>query len=359
MILEFHQILVGAGKTDAITNMARAIRTVLRGVGASNIYAAHIAPNVDDVIHISQFPDASRPDRVLMFHASLGDPETFRFLTSRTESIALLFHNLSPAEHFEAGDPYTAAMLTWGWRELELLRPRVIWAAADSEFNAECLRQHGYDDMAIEAIPAGLEVGRFDKVKPDPTTIRLLDNYSEGPLLLFCGQALAHKRIEQLVQMQHVLMHYSDLRSTLVVVGPPTNATIAQAFLSQARALALDRFLSLSQVSDSVLSAVYRRADVFVSASQHEGLCVPLLEAMAGDVPIVAKRVGAIPETVAGAGLLVSADAGPIELAEAVIEVSTNKLLRAELILRGRERVKAFDVHVTLGRLLDGLAQAL
>ena len=80
---------------------------------------------------------------------------------------------------------------------------------------------------------------------------------------------------------------------------------------------------------------------------------------MACDVPIIAKRVGAIPETVDGAGLLVSPQAGPIELAEAAIEVSTNKLLRAELVLRGRERVKEFDVDVTLGRLLDGLAKVL
>jgi glycosyltransferase involved in cell wall biosynthesis len=187
----------------------------------------------------------------------------------------------------------------------------------------------------------------------------MLDDYRDGPLLLFCGQAMAHKRIELLIQMQHVLTRYSELRSTLVVVGPPTNQATADAIVEQARALAHDRFISLSQVSDSVLSAIYRRADVFVSASDHEGLCVPLLEAMACDVPIIAKRVGAIPETVGGAGLLVSPDAGPIELAEAAIEVSTNKVLRAELILRGRERIRDFDAQITLERLLDRLAKVL
>jgi glycosyltransferase involved in cell wall biosynthesis len=112
-------------------------------------------------------------------------------------------------------------------------------------------------------------------------------------------------------------------------------------------------------VSDAVLAAVYRRADVFVTASDHEGLCVPLLEAMAADVPVVAKAVGAIPETVAGAGLLVPANAGPIELAEAAIEVAKNKMLRAELILRGRERIKDFEAAATLSAFLDGLAKVL
>jgi L-malate glycosyltransferase len=357
--LEFHQILVGAGRTDAITNMARVIRSVLSEVGPSEIFATHIAPNVDDITPVIEFPTSSRPDRVLIFHASLGDPETFRFLQGRSEPIVLLFHNLSPAEYYEHDDPRTAAMLNWGWRELQLLRPRVVWAAADSQFNADCLREHGYEDLDIEVIPAGLEVGRFAKLKPDANTLRMLDALPRGPLLLFCGQALAHKRIEQLVQMQHVLSRYTDLVSTLVVVGPPTNRAVADAILAEARALALERFVPLQQVSDAVLSAVYRRADVFISASDHEGLCVPLLEAMASDVPVIAKRVGAIPETVDGAGLLLRQDAGPIELAEAAVEVTTNKLLRAELILRGRERVKQFDVDVTMGRLLDGIAKVL
>jgi len=357
--LEFHQILVGAGMTDAITNMARSLRRVLRDLGPSEIYATHIAPNVTDVQPIGDYPQATSAERMLIFHASVGDPSTFTFLRNRAEPIVLLFHNLSPARFFEERDPYTAAMLNWGWRELELLRPRVTWAVADSAFNAECLREHGYADLDIDVIPAGLEVGRFDNVKPDPQTLRMLDEYGDGPILLFCGQAQSHKRLEQLIQMQHVLSRYSDLHSSLVVVGPRTNDLVAQAFLAQASALALDRFLALSQVSDAVLAAVYRRADVFVTASDHEGLCVPLLEAMAADVPVVAKAVGAIPETVAGAGLLVPANAGPIELAEAAIEVAKNKMLRAELILRGRERIKDFEAAATLSAFLDGLAKVL
>jgi L-malate glycosyltransferase len=357
--LEFHQILVGAGRTDAITNMARAIRKVLKEVGPSGIYANHIAPNVSDITSIDEFPTEFRHDRILIFHASLGDPDTFTFLKNRFEPIVLLFHNLSPAKYFEDEDPYTAAMLKWGWRELELLRPRVIWAVADSQFNADCLTEHGYDDLTIDVIPAGLQVARFQSVEPDPDTVRLLETVTEGPLLLFCGQALPHKRVDQLIQMQHVLNHYSDLCSTLAIVGPPTNQAVAHAFLEQARSLVLDRFVPMGQVTDAVLSAVYRRADLFVTASEHEGLCVPLLEAMACGVPVVAKRVGAIPETVGGAGVLVDATAGPIALAEAAIEVCSNKPLRTELILRGRERVTAFDVDLTLGLLLDGLAKVV
>ena len=347
-------MLVGAGQTDAITNMAREIRGVLQKLGRSEIFATHVAPNVTDVRGVSAFP--SSPGRLLIFHASLGDPETFRFLLTRTEPIVLLFHNLSPASYFELADPHTAAMLRWGWREIELLRPRVVWAAADSHFNAQALRAHGYHDLDIEVIPAGLDVKRLTRVRADPATVRMLDHSVDGHLLVFCGQSLAHKRIEQLVHMQHILTNYSQIRTTLALVGPPTNPSIVDAFMAQAKALSLRGLLTLGQVPDSALSAIYHRADVFVSASDHEGLCVPVLEAMACDVPIIAKSVGAIPETVRNAGMLVSGSAGPLELAEAVIEVCSNRALRTELILRGRERVKDFDVDVTLGQLLHGIA---
>jgi len=81
---------------------------------------------------------------------------------------------------------------------------------------------------------------------------------------------------------------------------------------------------------------------VFVTASEHEGFCMPLAEAMAHQVPIVARRCAAIPETVAGAGLLLDADAGPELLAEGIAEVLGNEPLRHELNRRAALRVQDF-----------------
>ena len=60
------------------------------------------------------------------------------------------------------------------------------------------------------------------------------------------------------------------------------------------------------------LAAYYRRADVFVTMSEHEGVCVPLLEAMSFEVPVVARAFGAIPETMGDAGLLLPAEDDPV-----------------------------------------------
>jgi len=79
-----------------------------------------------------------------------------------------------------------------------------------------------------------------------------------------------------------------------------------------------------------------------VTASSHEGFCVPLVEAMAFGVPVVARACGAIPETLDGAGLAVPGDAGPLLFAEAVHEVLTNGTLRDDLVRRGQGRLDHF-----------------
>jgi len=65
-----------------------------------------------------------------------------------------------------------------------------------------------------------------------------------------------------------------------------------------------DRFWFTGPVPDEDLAAFYRWSDVYVSLSEHEGFCVPLVEAMAADVPVLAYAAGAVPETLGGAGVL-------------------------------------------------------
>src|SRR5262249_21955390 len=64
-----------------------------------------------------------------------------------------------------------------------------------------------------------------------------------------------------------------------------------------------DRLHLVGQVSDDRLLDAYRSADIFAMTSVQEGFCLPLVEAMACGVPVVAARAGALSETVAAAGL--------------------------------------------------------
>src|SRR4051812_39723763 len=147
-----HQILVAASPGDAITNLAFGTRDLLRRVGPSEIYAHHIAPALalsGQVLPLSTYPARRTPDIPMIFHASIGQPEVHRFLTTRSEPLVLVYHNVTPGSYFEPYDPGFAELLMLGRDEVELLRPRVVRAIADSRFNACELEAMGYRDVRV------------------------------------------------------------------------------------------------------------------------------------------------------------------------------------------------------------------
>jgi glycosyltransferase involved in cell wall biosynthesis len=117
-----------------------------------------------------------------------------------------------------------------------------------------------------------------------------------------------------------------------------------------------DRFLFPGAVTDDELAAYYRWADVYVSLSEHEGFCVPLVEAMAADVPVLAYAAGAVPETLGGAGITFA----PKDLefaAEMVGALVYDRSVRTEIIRGQRRRLADFALPRVETRLRDVLAE--
>jgi glycosyltransferase involved in cell wall biosynthesis len=111
-----------------------------------------------------------------------------------------------------------------------------------------------------------------------------------------------------------------------------------------AKGLGLQRSIRfVGSVPDGTLAAHYRSADVFLCLSDHEGFCVPLLEAMHNRVPIVAYGAAAVPETVADAALVLPSKE-PVLVAAAVHRVAGDAALRDRLAAAGTERLAAFSL---------------
>ena len=114
-----------------------------------------------------------------------------------------------------------------------------------------------------------------------------------------------------------------------------------------------DRFIFTGPVSDEELAVYYRHAAVYLSMSEHEGFCVPLLEAMAADVPILAYAAGAVPDTLGGAGVQFA----PKDLeyaAELLGSLAFDDQLRHDVIAGQRRRLLDFGDH-RIVRELDAL----
>jgi glycosyltransferase involved in cell wall biosynthesis len=333
--VEINQLLAVAAYGDATTNEAMRLQRIFRQSGPSHIFSFRPPdPRLSGVQALSAFESAAGRDSTLLLHFSMGQPELFDFVTKRPERLLLRYHNVTPPELFQDFDPTFAAQLAAGRREVAALKDRVTLAVADSTFNAQDLVGFGYRSPVV--VPLVLDLDGLVNTRPRQPSFPLPE--PGPPVIAFVGRIAPNKGHPQLLQAFHVLKTYLRPDAFLVIIGSPHHVGYLQSLERFIQELRLNDVVMPGQVSDPELAAVYRRADVFLCLSEHEGFGVPLVEAMAFGVPVVAKAAAAVPETVGGAGILLP-DSGPALVAEAVNRVLEDRGLRARLAARGRERL--------------------
>lgn len=357
---EIHQVLVTAATGDAIFNDALAIRDLLRETTTSEIFALHRAPEISSEVHTLASYDESRGgdrnDGILIYHVGIGEPAVHSFLLARPEALVLVYHNISPAGYFEEFDPAFAERLRLGREELVALRPRTALALADSPFNARELEEMGFPDVRVQ--PLLLDLESLHGLKPTKSTIDRIRGLGR-PAVLFVGQMLPHKRPDLLLQAFHVLTTFLRPEAALVMVGSSRTRPYAGALRTYARQLRLRRLWFTGPISREELAACFRACDVFVTMSEHEGFCVPILEAMAFDLPVIARGCTAVPETVGDAGIVLPPEPDPILAAETIAAVLDDARLRDDLVDRGRRRVKEFGLDAARAAFLDNISELI
>lgn len=339
--MEIHQVLVGASAGDAITNEALQLQRLLRRVGPSEIFARYIGEGVEGIRFLEEYAgieSARGGQNLLILHSSIGEPAVFDFLLDRPERLVLRFHNITPPAMFERYDPPFARILAEGLRELAALRDRSVLALADSAFNAGSLQEMGYGKIRVA--PLLLDLDEFVSIPPKPIPSLSLPP-AGTPLILFVGRVAPSKGYHDLVKAFHVLKTYLHPKAQLWCVGGKEHGAYRAAVDRFVRELGLRDVVFPGTISDPQLASVFRRADVYLSLSAHEGFGVPLLESMAHGVPVVAWNTTAVGDTVGDAGILL-AGRGPLEAAEAVHAVLEDRGLREGLVARGRRRAAHF-----------------
>jgi glycosyltransferase involved in cell wall biosynthesis len=160
---------------------------------------------------------------------------------------------------------------------------------------------------------------------------------------LFVGRIAPNKRQDELIALFAHYQHWVEPHARLILVGSAEHVPSYQLELEvQAQVLGVkSRVVFTGKVDDAELAACYRAARVFVSLSEHEGLGVPLLEALYCGVPVMAYASSAVPTTLADAGILFHQKNWAV-LAELIDRVVKDEALRAQLIAQGRQRAAEF-----------------
>ncbi|MGO9341765.1 MAG: glycosyltransferase family 4 protein, partial [Acidimicrobiales bacterium] len=346
-----HQLVPMLVPGDATSDHAIQLRRLVRDMGLeSEIFAAAIHDSLhEEGMLIGELPDRTLPGTLFVYQMSSGSPmvETAR---ERKEPLAVNYHNLTPAHTYDRWEPQIAADQRWARRQVAGLAARTSLAICDSGYNAAELASYGYAETVV--CPVLVDLDRLGASRSPG---------ERGASWLFVGRIAPHKSQHRLVQALAAHERLYGPGARLDLVGRPGSYRYAEAVRRSARMVGLGGIVRMvGEVDDAQLGEHYRNADVFVSASVHEGFGVPIVEAMHHGVPVVALAASAVPETLDGAGLLVqSADAGT--LAAAVHCVEEDQDLRARLVRAGTKRAAELSLKNTrtamrqvLERWIDG-----
>jgi len=193
----------------------------------------------------------------------------------------------------------------------------------------------------IDVIHNGLD-SRFLMAPDEAHVARVRDRFMlNAPFVLYAGNIKPHKNVDRLIEAFALMRKSGHEDVTLLIIGdevskfPGLRRLVHRHHLHQQV-----RFLGF--VPDETLAALYHLARVFVFPSLYEGFGFPPLEAMASGTAVITSNVSSLPEVVGDAALLID-PLDPAALAAAMSRVLGDDRLRADLVRRGHERVKAFS----------------
>lgn len=336
-----HQFVAGYSNGDAISNEARAWRATFRAWGyASEIFCEkkRILPELrKDTCDLATAASSIRPDDIVVLHLSIGSDANRVFETINARK-AIIYHNITPPDFFRGYQEEIVRNLQRGREDLARLRDAATVNLADSQFNADELKGLGYRNPSV--LPLLLDrsnwKGGVDR--------RIVDQYRDGFVnILFVGRCAPNKRIEDLLFTLYYCQKYVRKDTRLIHVGSAAGLERYQALLrTKARELKAENFVMAGSIRADELRAFYQASDVFLCLSEHEGFCIPLLEAMGHGIPVVAYDAGAVAETMGGAGIIVREKKFDL-IAETVIRAATTPGLREAIVKGQTDRLRRYE----------------
>jgi glycosyltransferase involved in cell wall biosynthesis len=349
-----HQVLATLGYGDAIGHEVLGIQRGLRSAGFdSEIFVETADPRLEDLTYdYRDLLEASRPENLLLHHFSIGSRAS-RVAFALPDRMALIYHNITPPEFFLGVHKQLVELCFKGRRELGAYVDRVDLALGDSEYNRQELEGLGFPRTGV--LPVVPDFSHLSAAADRRVAGAFDDEWTN---FLFVGRVIPNKRIENVVRIFHAYKTRFNPRSRLLLVGAysgfETYLAMVQHLIAE---LGTTDVHFAGHVSNEELAAYYDVADVFLCASEHEGFCVPLVEAFHMQVPVVALAATAVPATMDGGGVLYT-DRDPYHVAALVDAVLTDGALRDRVIASqdaALARLIGRDFRGTLLRFVDDI----
>lgn len=350
-LLKINQFAPTISFGDAISNQIILIQNILDKNGyASSIYVRNSATGFSKYLQ-SYKKFNNQDDSILIHHFSIGDPLN-DFVNALPNKKILIHHNITPSYYFNGFNDELASACQLGRFQLKQFNRNVQIALADSEYNR--LELDGLGFKNTDVLPLCID---FNNINYNIINETLYEKYDGDYVnILFVGRIAPNKKQENIIKTFYYYNKYINGKSRLFLVGSFFGLEKYYYMLKTlVDNLNLENnVIFTGKVNNEDLATYYKLADIFFCLSEHEGFCVPLLEAMHFKIPILALKSSAIPHTLENSGILIKR-IDYKEISELINFVVCNESLRNIIIKNQLIRLEHFTPDNFEKKLLKSL----
>lgn len=348
-----NQLLPAMSYGDAVSNSALNMKMTMERAGIkSNIYAEHIHPKLSKIVKPASDIPKNQP---VIYHLAIGCDLAYEIPTF-SEKKMILYHNITPSRYFRGYDEQSGDLCDKGRDELVFLKDHIDVAFADSHYNELELIEVGYTNTHVTPIIINYE---DYESSCNQELFNKLQKTKTGTDLLFVGRLAPNKKQEDIIKTFYFYKKYFDKNARLFLVGSYTRMErYYEQLKGLVRQLGIDDVYITGHVAFNEILSYYKNADIFLNMSEHEGFCVPILEAMKFELPILSFKEAAVPETMGNGGILFL-EKDYKSIASLIKVIASDSILQSKILKNQKERLDYFSKENTSNIFLNELKKEL
>ena len=331
------QILADMQYGDAITDNAFAIQDVLVKLGhQSKIYAVNIHPALSAKVKpLTEYV----PGDGIIHHFAIGSQVNDYVKKLSVDTKILIYHNITPYKYFSGYNLKSEQMCKDARMQLRNCTEVYSVALAVSEFNRSELVELGYKNTGVLPILYNYKKAEIYKRESDSVNI------------LFLGRIAPNKCQQDVIKAFYFYKKYFNKDAKLYIAGAYNGM---EKYLNElihfAENLKLEDVYFTGRLTYEQMYKLYSNTDLFLSMSEHEGFCVPLIECMHYGIPVIAYEAGAIPETLGSSGVTFNKK-DYYEVARMIDAIITDEDFRKHIVDCQNARLSDFSYSAVSGML--------
>ncbi len=346
------QLLPTLSYGDGVGNDTLAIDKIIKEMGyKTKIYAENIDPRISGnlVEKVEKVPKLSKHD-IIIYHLSTGTTLNDKLKDYPGRKL-VIYHNVTPSYFFKQYSRISYKLCEEGRDGIRKLCHVADYCWADSEYNKQELRENGYQ-CKIDVVPIVVPFEDYG-TEPDKSILKQYDDNWVN--LVFVGRIAPNKKQEDVIKTFYYYKKYINANSRLFLVGSyQGNELYYERLCRYIERLNIDDVYITGHIKFREILSYYKLADVFLCMSEHEGFCIPLLEAMYFQIPIIAYSYTGVKETLSYAGMKLEIKDCKVA-AEMIHMAIENKELREKIILQQNDRLKEFAYLKTKDKIMRNL----